>query len=261
MTKDYNEIDLKNNIKTKIIGNNIIFFDEITSTNDYLKENVYNFPEGSVVFAKSQTKGRGRRGDIWENSPNNNIFMSLLLKPDIQLDSLLRISLVCSLSIVKALKKISNNTDFQIKWPNDIIVNEKKICGILAEFVDDNLVIGIGMNVNSDSFPESIRNKATSLKMEGIETSVPNVTSLILKQVEQDYFTYLENGFLFFIEEYKKYCCNLNKKVKITTGSTEKFGEIIAINQDGTLLFKDENNETSIIYSNEVSVRGLDGYV
>lgn len=266
MNKNYNQIYLKNKINTKIIGKELIIFDEIGSTNDFLKQNIDKYSEGAVVIAKSQTQGRGRLGNTWENSPNESLFMSILLKPNIKIDSLLRISLVCSLSILKALKKLNANMDIKIKWPNDILIEEKKICGILAECISKNsghedLILGIGINVNNKTFPNSISEKATSLFIENVHTTISDVIVLTLEQIEKDYFTYLQNKFLFFIDEYKKYCCNINKKVKIINSLSQKYGEIIDINEDGTLLFKDESGQLSTLFSSEVSVRGEFGYI
>ncbi len=261
---NYNEEDIKKEINSKIIGKNLIFFEEISSTNDYLKLNSQNFEEGTVVVAKSQTKGRGRRGNTWENSKNESIFMSILLKPNVKPQSLLRISLVCSLSVIKALNY--TNLPLEIKWPNDIVVNGKKLCGILTECVisennEVDLILGIGMNVRSVSFSKDLQEKATSLILENIETTIPIVISQILKCIEQNYYTYLQYGFKFFIDEYRKYCCNIDKEVVIINGDSKEYGRVIDINADGTLLFKDVNGNVKNIFSNEVSVRGINGYV
>ncbi len=263
MNKLYNKEVLESKIQTKIIGKNLVFFDEITSTSDYLKQNVHNFEEGTLVVSRSQTSGRGRRGNIWENGQDKSIFMSLLLKPSMKIESLLRISLVCSLSILQALDKYGLN--FGIKWPNDIVVGNRKICGILTEFVssielDHNLILGIGLNVYNDNFNDNIKHKATSLKLEGVDCDINEVICDILKFIEKNYYTYLQYGFKFFIEEYKKNCVNINKEVVIINGNQKEYGVVIDLNDDGTLLFKNKDGEIKNIISNEVSVRGVNGY-
>ncbi len=261
---EYNEINLKKEITTKVIGKELIFFEEIGSTSDYLKQNVHKFEEGTVVVAKSQVNGRGRRGNVWENGKNEAIFMSILLKPSMKVDSMLRISLVCSLSILQALKKYNEN--FGIKWPNDIVFEGKKVCGILTEFVssielDHNLILGIGINVNNISFDKDIAHKATSLKLIGIDVEINELVGNIIKRLEKNYYTYLQYGFEFFIDEYKKHCVNINKEVIVISGNEKENGIILDINSDGSLLFKSKNGEEKNIISNEVSVRGVNGYV
>ncbi len=264
MKIDFNEKTIKDKLNTSVVGKNLVFFDEIGSTSDYLKQNAIEFPEGTVVMARSQTSGRGRRGNTWENGENDAVFMSVLLKPNMKFDSILRISLVCSLSILQALKDME--LEIGIKWPNDIVINGKKVCGILTECVSSidleiSLILGIGFNVHNKSFPKDIEHKATSLELEGVDTDIPTIVAKILKQIENNYYTYLQYGFKYFIEEYKKYCVNINKEVAIINGSEKEYGVIIDINSDGTLLFKSRDGEIKNIMSNEVSIRGLNGYV
>lgn len=264
MEKDYTEDDVRNEVKTKVFGKNLVFFDEIDSTNDFLKKNVMEFPEGTVIVAKSQTNGRGRRGNNWENGESDSVFMSFLVKPNVKFDSLLRISLVCSLSVLQALK--FTGIDVGIKWPNDIIINNKKVCGILTECVThknglNSLIIGIGMNVNNSSFNGSLEDKATSLFLEGVDTNIPFVIASILSAIEKNYYTYLQYGFGFFINEYKKRCININKDVVVINGDTKVNGKIIDVNRDGTLLFESEDGKTSNLLSNEISIRGVNGYI
>ncbi len=264
MKIDYNKETILDKLNTSVIGKNLLFFEEIDSTSDYLKNNAIDLQEGTVVITRSQTSGRGRRGNTWENGENDAIFMSVLLKPNMKFDSILRISLVCSLSILQALKDTGLNLG--IKWPNDIILNEKKVCGILTECVSSidleiSLILGIGLNVHNKSFSKEIEHKATSLELEGIDTDIPTVVAKILKQIEKNYYTYLQYGFKYFIEEYKKYCVNINKDVAIINGTEHEYGMIIDINNDGTLLFKNKDGQVKNIMSNEVSVRGLNGYV
>ncbi len=264
MKNNYAKDDVTKLIQTKVIGKEIIFFEEITSTNDYLKENINNLEHGTVALAKSQTKGRGRRGNTWENDENSSIFMSILLKPNIKFESLLRISLVCSLSILEALREYDLN--LQIKWPNDILINEKKVCGILTECVlsdigENDLILGIGINVNNSEFKDYIKEKATSLHLEGVETTIPEVIAKVLEKIEKSYYTYLQYSFKFFINDYKKYCCNINKEVIIINGDNKQYGKILDVNNDGSLLFESLDGEIKNLLSNEISVRGLNGYI
>lgn len=266
MKKDYNKNDILELLNTKVIGKNLLFFDTILSTNDYLKQNYSECAHGTVVVTKSQTGGRGRRGNIWENSENESVFMSILFKPNVKVYDLLRISLVSSLSIIQALEMNDSNIDLKIKWPNDILIGDKKVCGILTECINNDicgvkLIIGIGVNVNNENFSSEIENKATSMFLNGVNTTVPMVIANIITKMEKNYYTYLQYGFQFFINEYKKYCCNINREVMIIKGQEKIYGKVIDINDDGTLLFKNDLGEVSTLLSNEVSVRGLNGYI
>ncbi len=257
LTKD----SIKSKITSKIIGNEIIFFDEIDSTNSYLKKNCGKYMEGAVVVASSQTHGRGRRGNQWDNSPKESIFMSILLKPN-DLMSISILTLIAGLAVHRAI----NNQLVKIKWPNDLIINEKKFCGILAELTEDcdgskNLVLGIGINVKSKNFSDCIKDKATSLSLEGINISIPSLIGSICKEFESMYFQFIDKGFYYFVDEYKKNCITVGKEVKIIIGDKKEIGTVVDINNDGSLLFVDSKNIKRNILAGEVSVRGMNGYV
>lgn len=267
---DYSKKDILENLNTKIVGKTLMFFDEIDSTNDYLKENIDILNEGSVVVSKSQIKGRGRRGNSWENAKDESIFLSILLKPSKMVNSSLRISLVSALAVYKALS--FTNLPINIKWPNDIIINNKKVGGILTEVVSykreddffDALIIGIGINVNNMNFSPTILKTATSLKLESSEKNdfdIAKIIALICKNVENSYYTYLSDGFKFFLEDYKNICANMNKDVKLIFSDREEVGKIIDINKDGSILFKRNDGLVKSVFACDVSVRTKDGYL
>ncbi len=139
------------------------------------------------------------------------------------------------------------------------------VCGILPELVsrddENNLIIGIGVNVNNKVFNDSIKDKATSLFLEGINTTVLDIVVKILEKIEINYYTFLQYGFDFYINDYKKYCVNMNKDVVVINGNEKSYGKIININSDGTLLFEEENGDTRPLCSNEVRIRGINGYI
>lgn len=267
---NYSKKDILEQLNTRIVGKTLIFFDEIDSTNDYLKENIDSLFEGAVVVSKSQTKGRGRRGNSWENGNGDSIFLSVLLKPTVKINASARISLVSALSVSNALK--FTNLPIKIKWPNDIIINNKKVGGILTEVVSyktedgflDGLIIGIGINVNNMNFSTSISKTATSLKLESVEQKdfdLSKIVALICKNVENSYYTYLSDGFKFFLEDYKNVCANMNKDVKLIFSDREEMGQIIDINKNGSILFRQNNGLVKSVFSCDVSVRTKDGYV
>lgn len=263
---DYEKKDIDINLSTKIIGKNIIIFDEIDSTNKFLKENSKEIDEGTVVLAKRQTNGYGRRGNSWAGT-EGGVFLSILLKPDKVINDSARISLVTALSIKKTL--IETELPIEIKWPNDLLINGKKICGILTEIVnldegEDVLVLGIGLNVNNTHFPLEISKIATSLKIEkekkenfeNINFDTAKIIASICKNIEIAYYTYLSDGFSFFLEEYRKNCINIGKKVKILCADKNfEQGTVLDINKDGSILFEDEFGKIKNIFSGEISIK------
>lgn len=264
MKRKYEQSDIKNKLDTRIIGKNLIFFDEIESTNDYLKENINQFSEGTVVVSRSQTKGRGRRGNNWENGADEGIFMSILLKPNQKINSALRISLVCALSIFHSLE--FTKLPIKIKWPNDLTINSKKVGGILTEIVsiedvdsiENSLIIGIGINVNNTSFPDEIKDNATSLKLEkgnDEDFDIADIIALICKNVEKSYYTYLSERFKFFIDDYKQNCSNIMQEVKLIYSDKEETGTVLDINRDGSILFKSYSGEIKSVSSGDVSLK------
>ncbi len=159
-------------IKSKIkgsIGKNILFYERIISTNTIAYDIAEKSIEGTVVIADSQEKGRGRLGRVWVSPPDKNIYMSVIIKPDLISDDFTLITLMSAVSCAEALKKVTD-LDIRIKWPNDLILNNKKVGGILTELKIYKrkvifAVIGIGLNVNVDIdfYPQEIRNVSTSL--------------------------------------------------------------------------------------------------
>ena len=148
-----------NELNTKVMGNKIIHFNTIESTNDYAKSIGYEEKEGTVIISETQTKGRGRLGRKWSSKQGEGIYMSIILKPNIELNKPPFLTLIAGASIVKVLNDLEAGA--LIKWPNDIILNSKKIGGILSELAiaDDKvsfIVIGIGINVNNREFPNEI---------------------------------------------------------------------------------------------------------
>lgn len=157
------------------VGRNIVTLPHVSSTNDYLKEKLSNsepFPEGTVIMAVHQSQGKGQQGTVWTSAPGENLTFSLLLQP-VFLHPMEQFSLTMaiSLAVVMYLKTCLPDTEqVSVKWPNDIYVNDRKIAGILIENVFSgahwkHAVVGIGLNVNQQDFPESIRDEVTSMQL------------------------------------------------------------------------------------------------
>ena len=148
------------------------------STNDEIRRNL-TLPEGAVCIADQQTHGRGRQGRSWHSETGTGLYLSILLKPNLSAEKLALITLMAGVATVSAIEQQIPSVPLKLKWPNDILLNGKKLSGILCEYVPGTAVIvGIGINLNQTCFPEDIKNIATSLKLE-TETTV-NRTDLVI---------------------------------------------------------------------------------
>ncbi len=253
-------------MKTSWLGNNIIYEEVMESTNKYAKmlgeENVTN---GTVIVAKKQTSGRGRRGRNWI-SPEGNCYFSLLLKPSIQTEHASRLTLVSALALVEAIKKVSG-LETQIKWPNDVVVAGKKLCGILTESSTDiyglkYVVIGIGINVNQKKFDLEIDSMATSLSLQlGQDVECEHIIAEFLNCFEMYFSTFIQTEDLsMLLSQYNALLVNKDKEVRIVDQS-ERVGVAIGIDATGELLVRNDGGDIENVNAGEVSVRGLYGYV
>ncbi|WP_250278818.1 biotin--[acetyl-CoA-carboxylase] ligase [[Clostridium] colinum] len=261
----FNKMEIEKEINTYVLGKNIYFFDEITSTNEYAKKLADDkVEEGALVVANCQTNGKGRLDRNWVSNKGEGIFLSLILRPNIELFSIVQITLLAGICICNAIKKVTN-LDAKIKWPNDIIINNKKVCGILTEVTAqvDNvsyIILGIGINVNNKKFSDELENKATSIFLEtGKNVERQKLIAMLLKEFENKYFIYKkEKDFSIFLEEYKSLCINLDKQAKVIYNGQEILGKVLDISNLGEIIFETDNNILKIV-SGEVSLRNIDG--
>lgn len=253
---------------TKWLGKHWYFQEETDSTNDWAKRaGKEGAPHGSAFVAESQTKGKGRRGKSWENPRGTGLAMSILLRPQMRPENAPMMTLLMGLSGAQAVEDITGLTP-GIKWPNDLVLSGKKICGILTEMTMsgseiDYVVIGIGVNLNMEAFPEDIREKATSLKLEGGKTvERDEMAAAVLRRFEENYNVFLETCSLSALRDvYMKYLVNLGREVKVMEGDRELRGICTGINDSGELLIEKSDGTCEAVFAGEVSVRGLYGYV
>lgn len=256
-------------LSTQHMGREIFYYNSIDSTNIKAKELAYNNEgHGTVVIAEEQTHGRGRLGRDWSSPNRKGIWMSIILKPQIEPQDAAKITQIAAAAVWKAINQIGVIT--QIKWPNDIVLNGKKVCGILTEMSGElnrlnYLVVGIGINANIDNneFPKEIQNMATSLKNEtGKEINRRELVALILNNFEALYNKLIDDN---STEEAIKICKEnsalIGKDVRLIIKGEEKEGKAVDINGDGELIVKDKEGNISKVISGEVSVRGLYGYI
>lgn len=235
---------------------NIIKKDIISSTNDFIKENYQSLDNYTIVTANYQTNGKGRISRTWQSNSGENIIYSILIKDFKNRTDLNLLSLVASTSVHKLLSKYLKN--LSIKWPNDILVGNKKICGILLEGKSNNIssmvVIGIGINVNQILFSPDINDITTSLKKElnqefDIDLLIEELSTTLINDIES--FLNNDNGFINYIRDnlyVKNQTITYIKKDKLCEGI------IIDIHDDGRLIV-DENKKLLYINSGEIKIK------
>ncbi len=242
-TDTLNPGEIKAGLKTGVIGKDIKYFKETESTNIIAREMAGSVEEGTVVIAESQTGGRGRLGRKWL-SPEGGIWLSIILKPRIQPQYAPRITLLAGVSVAKTI--LSLGIPAKIKWPNDVLINGKKVCGILTEIeaeIDliDYCVVGIGIdaNVDTESFPEEFRDSSTSLKKElGHEINRVDFVQKLMSEFEALYLKFQKDDFPSILEEWRNMSATIGEWVKITTQTKTIYGEAIGVDNDGALILE-----------------------
>ena len=247
----------------------IIRYKETDSTNLRAKDAGNKGVSHDTLFiADKQTAGVGRRGRSWESPEGENIYMSLLLKPEIEPTKAPMLTLVMAVAVAEGIQKVCPEVSVQIKWPNDIVLNRKKVCGILTEMALDGtgikyVVIGVGINVNQKKFGLELKDKATSLSLELAEEFD---RELIISSILEEFYKYYD-GFLrvrdlsYLQETYNHMLVNRDAQVMIHEPGNEYEAVAIGINEQGELVIEMASGERQNIYAGEVSVRGVYGYV
>ena len=247
------EASIKNGLTTKFIGQNVFVYSETDSTNNRAKEN-HTSPDGSLFIAEAQNHGKGRLGRGWDAPAGVGIWMSLLLKPNLAPSEVTQITLIAGLAVCRAL-----GHGAKIKWPNDIVIGSKKVCGILAEMsaeinMVNYVVCGIGINVNIPSFDGELSKKATSLLIETGETHTrAQIVQRVLTEFEILYTDFLENGLKNILPEYKPLCVTLNRDVQVVYKHETIIAKAVDIDENGSLIVE-KDGERITVSSGEVSV-------
>jgi BirA family biotin operon repressor/biotin-[acetyl-CoA-carboxylase] ligase len=257
MEEDLSPAAIKRKLQTELIGKKVIVFPSLPSTNDIAKgEARKGAREGTVILAEEQTAGRGRLKRAWL-SPKGSIALSIILHPTpTQLPSLI---MVASLAVAHCIEKVAD-LKTQIKWPNDVLINGKKVCGILVESdvrgsAVDYAVIGVGLNVNlkTADFPD-IAATATSLSQElGKELSLPEVIRCLLEVVENLYLTLPEGDSVF--REWRNRLVTLGQEVEVSSGQTVHKGVAESVASDGSLFLRQPDGNLLKIVAGDVSLR------
>lgn len=249
-------------------GKTILHEKQMDSTNEAAKRaGNEGAGHGMVFWADVQTAGKGRRGRSWYSHEADNLYFTILLRPPVAPDKASMLTLVMAYSVAGAVREVTG-LEAQIKWPNDIVVTGKKICGILCEMKLigaelDYCVAGVGVNVGKQEFAEDIRDKATALEEQcGKKIDREGLLQTILGHFERSYEEFLRCGDLrFLMEEYNEWLVNQNRQVRVLEPQGEYEGVAKGITTTGELLVQCEGGQVQKVYAGEVSVRGLYGYV
>jgi BirA family biotin operon repressor/biotin-[acetyl-CoA-carboxylase] ligase len=257
------EAEVGHYLKTRYMGRRIVYLESVGSTNDEIKrEAAAGAEEGLVIIAEEQYSGRGRKGRSWATSKGESIAASILLRPELSPEHAFSITPVLALSIVQGLEKEAG-IKAGIKWPNDIVLDNKKLCGILTEMNAEMdrinfIVVGMGMNINQPSFPSDISDIATSLRVHSGEAfSRKKIIAGILNCFEENYETYKKDRLKPMIPLLKEYSVVIGKHIRLVSPDSVREGTAVDMDEQGGLIVRLDNGETIMVISGDVSVRGL----
>ena len=264
------ELEIQDGLDTTILGRRIISLDVVDSTNDVTKDfAMQNEEEGLVVIAEEQKKGKGRKGRSWASPKGTGIWMSVLLRPPLHPEHGPKFTLLTAVAVAEAIRE-ETHLDVQIKWPNDLILNGRKVCGILSEMnteIDyiNYMVIGIGINVNVEEkdLPIDLRSKGISLsQVKGEKVFRQGLVKKILEKLERYYIQFIHyKNFDEILKRWRGMSCNIGRQVHAIYRGRDIIGRAIDVNTEGTLLIEQADGEIIEISYGEVSIRGMDDYI
>ena len=248
--------------KTKIIGRDIQVFEQTTSTNDVVEKLARDgVREGAVVFAESQTKGRGRLGRKWISPAHKGLWFSILLRPNLRPQETTQLTVASATALRRAIVS-ETRLQPEIKWPNDILINGKKVAGILTEMSAEldrvrHVIPGIGIDVNQDTseFPPELRKIATSLKIEAGESfSRPALAVAILQELDEEYTRVCAGKFSEISDEWEEHCGTIGKDVTVRIGDRVIQGRAESLDDEGALVLRTEHGRLQRITGGDVTI-------
>jgi BirA family biotin operon repressor/biotin-[acetyl-CoA-carboxylase] ligase len=236
-------------------------FESIASTNDTaIRMAEEGAPEATVVIAGEQTAGRGRRGSAWSSPLGSGLYLSMILRPDRSYEELWQLAFVGSLAVVDAIRSVSG-LDPRLKWPNDVLIKGKKVCGILAEArrarrnMPHPVILGIGINVNTEQFPQEIADRATSLALElGKPLDLQDMEDALLSAIESRYAGYLSEGFDRILTAWLEHDRTIGAPVIVHTANGDIEGTAEEIGLDGGLRIRHEDGHLVCVTTGDVDI-------
>ena len=248
--------------KVQVIGRKIMVLEQTTSTNDEIEKAAMNgHEEGLVVFAESQTHGRGRMGRRWSSPAGKGLWFSFLLRPRLAPGECTQLTAAAATALVRAIQDKTNISP-EIKWPNDLMIQGKKVAGILTEMSAEldtvrHVIVGIGIDVNqtASEFPADIQSTATSLKLAtGKNISRTDLAITILRELDQDYSRIVRGKFSAVADEWASHCSTLGRQVKIEVGQRRIIGRAEALDESGALLLRTEHGRVERVTGGDLTV-------
>ena len=262
-TENIKASEISKDLNTKYIGKNLYVYHEVNSTNTVAKFLAMNNVEnGSVVISEKQTQARGRSGKSWE-SPLGGIWLSIILQPDVDYSKLPLITLATGVAVAKAIER-TGITTAEIKWPNDIMLHGKKVCGILTEAVTkvntiENIVIGVGIDANIDitDFPEELQNGTTTIADELGRKEDENVLiRIFLEEFEKISELFNHEGFEEILKEWRKRSYSIGKIVEVRTPFNKNYdGYVLGISREGALVVEKIDGTLEKVISGECIIK------
>lgn len=248
--------------KTKVIGRDIRVFEQTTSTNDVVEKLARDgVKEGVVVFAESQTKGRGRLGRVWTSPTRKGLWFSILLRPNLRPQETTQLTVAAATAVWRAIHSVAGLKP-EIKWPNDILIGGKKIVGILTELSAEvdrvkHITLGIGVDVNlaANEMPVELRKIATSLRIESGKPVVrAELATEILRELDRDYARICAGKFPALADEWEGHCTTIGKQVTVGIGERRLRGRAESLDEDGALLLRTEHGRLERVIGGDVTV-------
>lgn len=262
--KGLSSYEIKHQLKTSYMGQEVYYFESIDSTNIYANTIANQAPEGAVVVSKKQTQGKGRSGKIWVSDYDQGIYFSTILKPSIPISRASFLTQVAGAALATSLEKLG--VACQIKWPNDLVLNGRKIAGILTEMRAEiesisYIIVGIGINIGPKTFDGAISNVATSLANEGYQIRDLDLLRTFFIDFEDLYEDFKKRDYSRILGILKDKSAVLGKEIYlIRDGQKDKvFAE--NIDEYGNLIVRNELGFLEEIFTGEISIRGLDSYI
>ena len=262
---------LRTRSASKSSGKKWFFFDCLDSTNNYAKRiAAEDAEEGTVIVADSQSGGRGRLGRKWASPPGTGIYMSVILKPVLPPEEVQIITLAASVAVVSAFDRLAG-IRAGIKWPNDVLLDGKKVCGILTEMNSEMervnfIVLGIGVNFSSgqEEFPPEFAGRATSLQAYADQCGIDmkgagrlEIIRAVLKELDGIYRLVLKKKHKEIIQKWKEYAVTIGRDVRIISGETEYAAFAEDVTEDGKLVVRCDDGSVRLVQSGEVSIHSI----
>ena len=245
-------------MKSDFIGHSVEVLESVDSTNDYAKKKAKELVDGSVIISLEQVKGKGRRGRSFHSGKGDGIYLSIILKPGFEPTKAPFITSIAGAALVNTFNKFNIQT--KVKWPNDVLINGKKVAGILTEMSADMefieyIVLGVGINVSGLEFPNELKNIATSLKLEGYDVKKLSIIWQFIYEFELLYNLYLNENTSEIVNILKNNSSVIGKQINVHYMNEIESAIAVDINNQGALIIKTQEGEVKELSSGEISIR------